>query len=61
MRRPNLPRAAGRIWWRPIEVEIKVLEKYLPKGLDAAKVDALIVAAIAETGATSKLVQAKLP
>jgi len=36
------------------EVEIKVLEKYLPKGLDAAKVDALIAAAIAETGATSK-------
>ena len=36
------------------DVEIKVLEKYLPQGLDAAKVDALIAAAIAETGATSK-------
>lgn len=36
------------------EVEIKVLEKYLPQGLDAAKVDALIAEAIQETGATSK-------
>jgi uncharacterized protein YqeY len=36
------------------DVEIKVLEKYLPQGLDATKVDALIAAAIAETGATSK-------
>ena len=34
--------------------EIKVLEKYLPKGLEAAQVDALIAAAIQETGATSK-------
>ncbi len=36
------------------EVEIRILEKYLPQGLDAAKLDALIVAAIAETGAASK-------
>lgn len=36
------------------ESEIKVLEKYLPQGLDAAKVDALIAEAIQETGATSK-------
>ncbi|HEY1109420.1 MAG TPA: GatB/YqeY domain-containing protein [Opitutaceae bacterium] len=36
------------------EVEIKVLEKYLPQGLDPAKVDALIAEAIQETGATSK-------
>ncbi len=36
------------------EAEIKVLEKYLPQALDAAKVDALIVEAIQETGATSK-------
>lgn len=36
------------------DVEIKVLEKYLPKGLEAAQVDALIAAAIQETGATSK-------
>lgn len=36
------------------ETEIKVLEKYLPKGLEAAQVDALIAAAIQETGATSK-------
>lgn len=34
--------------------EIKVLEKYLPPGLDAAKVDALIAEAIQETGAQSK-------
>jgi hypothetical protein len=34
--------------------EIAILEKYLPKGLDAAKLDALIAAAIAETGAASK-------
>jgi hypothetical protein len=34
--------------------EITVLEKYLPKGLDAAKLDALIAEAIAATGATSK-------
>lgn len=36
------------------EAEIRILEKYLPQGLDAAKLDALIAAAIAETGATSK-------
>ena len=34
--------------------EIKLLEKYLPQGLDAAKIDALIAAAIQETGAQSK-------
>jgi uncharacterized protein YqeY len=32
-------------------IEIKLLEKYLPQGLDAAKVEALINEAIAETGA----------
>jgi uncharacterized protein YqeY len=36
------------------EVEIKLLQKYLPAGLDAAKLDGLIAAAIQETGATSK-------
>jgi hypothetical protein len=36
------------------EAEIRILEKYLPKGLDAATVEALIVAAIASTGAQSK-------
>ncbi len=36
------------------ENEIRILEKYLPKGLDTAKLEALIVAAIAETGAQSK-------
>lgn len=36
------------------DAEIKLLEKYLPKGLDAAKVEALIAEAIQETGATSK-------
>jgi uncharacterized protein YqeY len=36
------------------ENEIRILEKYLPQGLDAAKLDALIAAAIAETGAQSK-------
>ncbi|KAB2906939.1 MAG: glutamyl-tRNA amidotransferase [Dechloromonas sp.] len=36
------------------ENEIRILEKYLPKGLDAAKLEALIVAAIAETGAQGK-------
>ena len=34
--------------------EIAILEKYLPKGLDAAKLEALIVEVIAATGATSK-------
>ena len=36
------------------EAEIRVLEKYLPQALDPAKVDALIAAAIQETGAQSK-------
>jgi uncharacterized protein len=36
------------------EAEIRILEKYLPQGLDAAKVDALIAEAIQETGAVSK-------
>lgn len=36
------------------EAEAKVLEKYLPAGLDAAKLDALIAEAIAATGAASK-------
>ncbi|MCW5548354.1 MAG: GatB/YqeY domain-containing protein [Opitutaceae bacterium] len=36
------------------DVEIALLEKYLPKGLDAAKLEALVAAAIAETGAQSK-------
>ncbi len=36
------------------DAEIKLLEKYLPKGLDAAKVDTLIAEAIQETGAQSK-------
>ena len=36
------------------DVEIRVLEKYLPKGLDAAKIDALIADAIRDTGALSK-------
>ena len=34
--------------------EIAILEKYLPQGLDAAKLDALIAEVIAATGATSK-------
>lgn len=34
--------------------EISVLEKYLPAGLDAAKLDALVTEVIAATGATSK-------
>ena len=36
------------------DIEIKLLEKYLPQGLDAAKLEALIVEVIAETGAQSK-------
>lgn len=36
------------------DVEIKLLEKYLPQGLDAAKLDALIAEAIQSTGAQSK-------
>jgi uncharacterized protein YqeY len=34
--------------------EITLLEKYLPKGLDPAKLEALVSAAIAATGAQSK-------
>lgn len=34
--------------------EIKLLEKYLPQGLDAAKLDALIAETIQEMGAQSK-------
>ena len=34
--------------------EIAILEKYLPKGLDAAKLEALVVEVIGATGATSK-------
>jgi len=34
--------------------EIRILEKYLPQGLDPAKVDALIADAIRTTGAQSK-------
>jgi len=36
------------------DAEIKVLQKYLPAGLDAATIDGLVVAAIATTGAVSK-------
>lgn len=36
------------------KAEIKVLEKYIPAGLDAAKLDVLIAAAITESGAQSK-------
>jgi uncharacterized protein YqeY len=36
------------------EAEIRVLEKYLPKGIEGAQLDALIAAAIQETGAQSK-------
>jgi uncharacterized protein YqeY len=36
------------------DIEIKLLEKYLPQGLDAAKLEALIVEVISETGAQSK-------
>jgi uncharacterized protein YqeY len=34
--------------------EIAILEKYLPKGLDPAKVEAIVVETIAATGAQSK-------
>ncbi len=34
--------------------EIKILEKYLPQGLDAAKLEALVAEAIQSTGAQSK-------
>ena len=36
------------------DTEIRTLEKYLPQGLDAARVEALIAEAIQETGAQSK-------
>jgi uncharacterized protein len=36
------------------EAEMRILEKYLPAGLDAAKIDALIAEAIQETGAQGK-------
>jgi uncharacterized protein YqeY len=36
------------------EAEIRLLEKYLPPALDAARLDAFIVEAIQETGAQSK-------
>ena len=36
------------------DAEIRILEKYLPQGLDAAKLEALIAEAIQATGATSK-------
>jgi len=36
------------------DAEIKILEKYLPRGLDAAATDALVTAAIQETGAQTK-------
>ena len=34
--------------------EITLLEKYLPKGLDAAKLEALVIETIATSGATTK-------
>ena len=36
------------------EAEIRLLEKYLPQGLDPAKLEALVVEVIAATGAQSK-------
>ena len=36
------------------EAEIRILEKYLPKGLDPAKLEALVTEVIKETGALSK-------
>ena len=36
------------------EAEIRILEKYLPKGIEGAQLDALIATAIQETGAQSK-------
>jgi uncharacterized protein YqeY len=36
------------------DVEIKLLEKYLPKGVDPAKLDAMIADAIKESGAQSR-------
>lgn len=36
------------------EAEMRLLEKYLPRGLDAARLEALVNEAIKETGAQSK-------
>lgn len=36
------------------EAEIRIVEKYLPQGLDAARLEALVVEAIAETGVQSR-------
>jgi uncharacterized protein YqeY len=36
------------------DIEIKLLEKYLPKGLDAAKLDAIVADAIRESGAQTR-------
>ena len=36
------------------EIEIRVLEKYLPKGIEGAPLEALIAAAIQETAAVTK-------
>jgi uncharacterized protein YqeY len=36
------------------EAEIRILEKYLPKGIDGARLDALIAEAIQESGAVSR-------
>jgi len=46
--------------------ELKVLERFLPAGLSAAELEAMVAAAIAETGATSmkdigKVMKAVLP
>jgi uncharacterized protein YqeY len=36
------------------DTEIRLLEKYLPKGIGGPQLDALVAAAIAESGATSR-------
>jgi len=36
------------------EAEIRLIEKYLPQGIDAARLEVLIAEAIAETGAQNK-------
>jgi uncharacterized protein YqeY len=36
------------------EVEIRLLEKYLPKGVDGARLEAMIAEAIRESGAQSR-------
>jgi len=36
------------------DAEIKLLEKYIPKGLDATKLEALVAEAIRESGAASR-------